>query len=187
MLIIFINITKAISLFMELVRNTIFVGGIHGVGKGTICKEIASITNLIHITASQILKWEEISDSDNKLVKNITSTQSRLIIGLQNLIKKDKKYLLDGHFCLLNSDGTPCRIDEDTFDQINPKAIAIVIDNVEKISRRLEARDGKVYDIKTLNEFQQMEIEYSKYLSNKYSIPHIEIKNGNYTQLMEII
>lgn len=172
---------------MELMKNIIFIGGIHGVGKGTICKKIALETDLIHITASQILKWEEISDSDNKLVKNITSTQNRLIIGLKNLIKKDKKYLLDGHFCLLNSDGIPCRIDEDTFDQINPKAIAIVIDNVEKIFKRLEARDGKVYDINTLNKLQQMEIEYSKYISNKYSIPYIEIKNGNYTQLMEII
>lgn len=172
---------------MELMKNIIFIGGIHGVGKGTICKKIALETDLIHITASQILKWEEISDSDNKLVTNITSTQSRLIIGLKNLIKKDKKYLLDGHFCLLNSEGIPCRIDEDTFDQINPKAIVIVIDTVEKIFKRLEVRDGKVYDIKTLNELQELEIEYSKYLSDKYSIPYIEIKNGNYTQLMEII
>lgn len=172
---------------MELMRNIIFIDGIHGVGKGTICKEITLKTELIHLSASQILKWEEISNIDNKLVKNITSSQDRLIKGLKNLIKKDESYLLDGHFCLLNSDGIPCRIDEDTFDQINPKAIVIVIDTVEKISKRLEVRDGKVYDIKTLNELQEMEIKYSKYLSDKYSIPYIEIKNGNYTQLMEII
>ncbi len=172
---------------MEFNKNIIFVGGIHGVGKGTICKEISLNTGLIHLTASQVLKWEEISNSDNKLVKNITSTQNRLIIGLKNLIKKDKKYLLDVHFCLLNSDGIPNRIDEDTFDQINPKVIAIVIDDVKKITKRLKARDGKIYDIKVLNELQQMEIEYAKYLSNKYLVPYIEIKDGNYTQLMEII
>jgi adenylate kinase len=171
-------------IFME---NIIFIGGIHGVGKGTICNEIVLKTDLIHLTASQVLKWQEISDSDNKLVKNITSTQSRLIIGLKNLIKKDKKYLLDGHFCLLNSDGIPSRIDEDTFDQINPKAIVIVIDDVEKIAKRLKARDDKIYEVEVLNEFQQMEIEYAKYLSDKYSILYIEIKDGNYTQLMEII
>lgn len=172
---------------MEFNKNIIFVGGIHGVGKGTICKEISLNTGLTHLTASQVLKWEEISNSDNKLVKNITSTQNRLIIGLKNLIKKDKKYLLDGHFCLLNSDGIPNRIDEDTFDQINPKVIAIVIDDVKKITKRLKVRDGKIYDIKVLDELQQMEIEYAKYLSNKYSVPYIEIKDGNYTQLMEII
>lgn len=168
-------------------KNIIFIGGIHGVGKGTICREIALKTELIHLTASQILKWEEISDIDNKLVKDITSSQDRLIKGLKNLIKKDAVYLLDGHFCLLNSNGTPRRIDEDTFDKINPKAIAIVVDNVKKIAERLEVRDGKIYAVRILNELQQMEIEYAKYLSIKYSIPYIEIKNGNYSQLIEII
>ena len=172
---------------MKLFENIYFIGGIHGVGKGIICKEIAYKTKLIHITASQVLKWEEISNNDNKLVKNINSSQDRLIKGLKNLIKKDEIYLLDGHYCLLNSDGIPCRIDEDIFDQINPKAITIVIDDVEEIAKRLESRDGKVYSIKILNELQQMEIEYAKYLSDKYSIPYIEIKDGNYTQLMENI
>jgi adenylate kinase len=168
-------------------KNIIFIGGIHGVGKGTICKKIASRTDLIHITASEILKWNDISLSSNKFVNNIISTQERLINGLKNLIEKDKEYLLDGHFCLLNSNGIPSRINEDTFDQINPKAIAIVIDSVEKIAKRLETRDGKIYDIEVLYEFQQMEIEYAKYLSNKYSIAYVEIKDGKDTQLMEII
>jgi adenylate kinase len=172
---------------MECNKNIIFMGGIHGVGKGTICKEISLNTGLIHLTASQILKWEEISEEGNKLVEDITSTQDRLIKGLKNLIKNNEKYILDGHFCLLNSDGIPSRIDEGTFDQINVKIIAIVIDDVVKIAKRLEARDGKIYDIKVVNELQQMEIEYAKYLSNKYSVPYIEIKDGNYTQLMEII
>ena len=84
---------------MSLTNNIIFIGGIHGVGKGTICKEIVSKTDLIHITASEILKWNEINSSDNKLVQNISSTQERLIYGLKNLIENDKQYLLDGHFC----------------------------------------------------------------------------------------
>jgi adenylate kinase len=172
---------------MGLTNNIIFIGGIHGVGKGTICKEIASKTDLIHITASEILKWNEISSSDNKLVRNISSTQERLIYGLKNLIENDKQYLLDGHFCLLNSNGTPCKIDEETFDNINLKIISIVIDDIEKIADRLEKRDNKKYDLKILNELQQMEIEYAKYLSKKYSIPYIEIKKSDHKSLLNSI
>lgn len=172
---------------MSLTNNIIFIGGIHGVGKGTICKEIASKTNLIHITASEILKWDEISSSDNKLVNNLSSSQERLIYGLKNLIKKDKQYLLDGHFCLLNSNGIPCKIDEETFDNINPKIISVVIDDIEKIIERLLKRDNKKYNIKILNELQEMEIEYAKYLSKKYSIPYIEIKNSDYKSLLNYI
>lgn len=172
---------------MSLTNNIIFIGGIHGVGKGTICKEIASKTDLIHITASEILKWNEISSSDNKLVQNISSTQERLIYGLKNFSENDKQYLLDGHFCLLNSNGTPCKIDEETFDNINPKIISIVIDDIEKIAYRLEKRDNKKYNLKILNELQQMEIEYAKYLSKKYSIPYVEIKNNDYKSLLNSI
>jgi len=172
---------------MSLVRNIIFIGGIHGVGKGTICKEIASKTKLIHLTASQILKWNEISSSDNKLVDNISSMQERLILGLKKLIEKDKQYLLDGHFCLLNASGIPSKIEEETFDIINPKIISIVIDDVEIISNRLEVRDNKKYDIKVLNELQEMEIEYAKYLSIKYSAPYIEIRNSDYKSLLNNI
>ena len=168
-------------------KNIIFIGVVHGVGKGTICKEIALRANIIHITASQVLKWDEISSTDNKLVQNISSTQERLLLGLKNLIEKDKQYLLDGHFCLLNSNGVPCKIDEETFDNINPKIISIVIDDVGKIVERLEKRDNKKYDAQTLNELQEMEIEYAKYLSNKYSIPYIEIRNNDYKSLLKII
>lgn len=168
-------------------NNIIFIGGIHGVGKGTICKEIALKTNLIHITASEILKWNEISSTSNKLVSNISSTQERLIHGLKNLIEKDKQYLLDGHFCLLNSLGEPCKIDEETFDNINPKIISIVIDDVKNIYKRLESRDNKKYDIIVLDKLQEMEIEYAKYLSKKYNIPYIEIKNSDYKSLLNNI
>ncbi|WP_286968404.1 ATP-binding protein [Flavobacterium sp. UBA4854] len=171
---------------MESFDNIFFIGGIHGVGKGTICKEIASKAELIHITASEVLKWREISSSDNKLVENISSTQEKLIFGLSNLIDKNKKYLLDGHFCLLNSLNVPCKIDEETFDILNPRVISIVLDDVEKITKRLENRDSKKYDIKVLNELQNMEIEYAKYLSKKYSVPYIEIMDNNYEQLLNI-
>ena len=172
---------------MEIIKNIIFLGGIHGVGKGTICKEIASETKLIHLTASQILKWEEISELGNKKVENISSTQERLIIGLKKLIQKNENYLLDGHFCLLNSEGIPSRVDEETFRQINPKLLTIVIDNPHEIAKRLSTRDGKIYDFETLNNFQNMEIEYAKYLSEKHSIPYVEIKNGDFNQLLKLI
>lgn len=168
-------------------KNIIFIGGIHGAGKGTICKEIISKTNLIHLTASEVLKWNEISSSKNKLVNDISSSQQRLIFGLKNLIKKDKNYLLDGHFCLLNSFGIPTKIDEETFSNINPKAIAVVIDYIENIAKRLEKRDNKKYDFRLLEKLQKMEIEYAKYISIKLSIPYLEIKNDDFTSLLKFI
>lgn len=72
-------------------NNIIFIGGIHGVGKGTICKKITDqFSDLIHTSASKLLKWEEISTPENKQVQNFESTQDRLIKGLKATIEKDK-------------------------------------------------------------------------------------------------
>lgn len=73
------------------------------------------------------------------------------------------------------------------FDILNPRVISLVLDDVEKIAIRLEYRDNKKYDIKVLSQLQNMEIEYAKYLSGKYSVPYIEINDNNYEQLLNII
>lgn len=37
-------------------NDIIFIGGIHGVGKGTLCKRIESELGIIHLSASEVLK-----------------------------------------------------------------------------------------------------------------------------------
>jgi adenylate kinase len=157
-------------------KNIIFIGGIHGVGKGTLCKTICDQLNIKHLSASEVLKWEEISDKKNKIVDNFTLTQNRLITNLEQIINNKIKYILDGHYCLLNSIQEPERIDFETFEQLNPFAFVVVIDDVQEIKIRLENRDKKEYDFELLLRFQEKELEYSKELSNKLSKPHLVLR-----------
>ncbi len=164
-------------------RNIIFIGGVHGVGKGTICKKISVSKKITHLSASKVLKWNEISTKENKLVKSLDTTQSRLIKGLDALIKNINTYLLDGHYCLLNSNSKPEKVSEKTFEIINPKVMAIVIEETEIIYERLKQRDGTKYSLSLLNEMQEMEIDYAKYLSSKFNKPYVEIHKNNYGNL----
>jgi len=168
-------------------RNIIFIGGIHGVGKGTICKKISVTNKITHLSASDVLKWDEISKKENKLVNNLDTTQNRLIKGLDAIIKNTGTYLLDGHYCLLNSKSKPEKVSEKTFEIINPKVMAIVIEETEIIYERLKQRDGTKYSLSLLNEMQKMEIEYAKFLSSKYNKPYIEILKGNFIKLIEYL
>jgi len=164
--------------------NINFIGGIHGVGKGTICDKIESESNLIHLSASDVLNWGEISDLKNKRVSRFDESQNRLLTGLKNVINPNKEYLLDGHFCLLNIEGLPEKVHEKTFMVINPRTISVVIEDPEIIFYRLLQRDGKGYDLSILAQMQEMEIEYAKKLSIKFNIPYFEIINGNYSDLL---
>ncbi|MBC2844240.1 ATP-binding protein [Winogradskyella flava] len=155
------------------------MGGIHGVGKGTICEELCECFNFKHLSASDVLKWEEISDKKNKKVLNINSTQERLLYGLSQIIEPTNNYLLDGHFCLLNSEGEPERVPENTFLKINPFAIIIITCDVETISSRLKNRDKVNYSIKVLQDMQDLEITFAKEISLKLSIPFFNVKTSD--------
>ncbi|WP_428743498.1 ATP-binding protein [Tenacibaculum sp.] len=152
-------------------RKIIFIGGIHGVGKGTVCKELVQKLNFEHLSASEVLRWDEISNLKNKKVQNFNTTQDRLLTNLKKIVKPNKKYLLDGHFVLLNSHGEPEKINESTFFGIDPESIILLTCEPKLILERLQQRDQSKYKLNVLEKMQQMEIEHANYISKKLNIP----------------
>lgn len=157
-------------------RNIIFIGGIHGVGKGMLCREVCNDLNLRHLSSSEVLKWEEIAEKENKLVKDFTLTQNRLITNLKQIVRENERYILDGHYCLLNKDNNPEKIDFETFRTLNPFAFIIVIDDVYEIKKRIENRDNRKYDFALLSKFQELEFEYSKEVAKQLNKPHLILR-----------
>ena len=164
-----------------------FIGGIHGVGKGSICSKVCEQTALLHLTASELLKWNEISAMDNKKVDDIPNTQDRLIVGLNNVTQANESYLLDGHFCLFNAEGNVEKVPLETFVKIAPKSITVVTDKTELIKQRLEKRDKKTYDFDVLSTMQNTEKEYAKEIAAHLDVSFIEMKNGDFQPLIEIV
>lgn len=152
-------------------NNISFVGGIHGVGKSTICREICDTLEFQYLSASDVLNWAKFNtDPSNKGVSDIQHTQDLLMEGLMKIIVPDKKYLLDGHFCLLNASNEIIRIPEKTFTSIKPTILGIITDDVSKIRKRLEERDGRIWDHNLLEEMQESEMEYATELANKLNL-----------------
>lgn len=147
--------------------NIAFIGGIHGVGKSTICNYICNETGLTYLSASELIKWKELNNNGaNKKVENIVHTQDRLITGLEVTIDQNNKYLLDGHYSLLNRSGLVTKIPVETFRKINPYSLNLIIENVAEIKERLEKRDERIYEYDLLDEMQSIEISYAKELSD---------------------
>lgn len=167
-------------------KNLIFIGGIHGVGKGTLCKKLSSSSKLIHLASSDLIKWSEISSVKNKTVNNVLNTQERLISGLEKQIIEDKKYLLDGHFCLLNSKNIPVVVPFETFKRINPKGIILVTEKIKLISQRLNNRDNVFYSQELLENFQNREKEQAKKTAEKLNI-RLLYYNNNFEEALNFI
>ena len=168
--------------------NIAFIGGIHGVGKTTICADICEQTKLHYLSASELIKWNEINpDIYNKKVVNIPGTQDRLINGLKLTVQSGKNYLLDGHYCLLDSAGNVARVPVETFKMMNRTSFHIVIGELHKIKRRLEERDAKVYDLDLLGELQEKEIEHANKIAALLSMNLSIGSQADYSQILVAI
>lgn len=159
-------------------KNIIFIGGIHGVGKGTVCAKIQKEFDIEHLSSSEVLKWSEVSpDLTNKLVKDISDTQDRLIRGLHSSIDPRKNYILDGHFCLFDSHGKVNQVPFDTFFKISPILISVITSDPEIIAQRLEKRDGRNYNVAKIKDMQDMEIEHAQFVADRLNISFIELRD----------
>ncbi|MFJ1473575.1 MULTISPECIES: ATP-binding protein [Capnocytophaga] len=166
--------------------NIIFVGGIHGVGKSTICRRICAELNIEYLSASKLIKWSELNeDTNNKKVEDLSLTQDRLIVGLRNVVQENKTYVLDGHFCLLNKENEVIKIPFETFEKIKPIAFIIILAEIEKVKNRLEIRDNKLYDFDLLQELQDKEIAYVEYLADNLNVPLYIYSNTEYFSLIK--
>ena len=155
----------------------IFLSGVHGVGKSYFCEQIKRKIDIETYTASDLISAEkEEFFSSDKHNKDIDDNQKHLLNAVRKLDSKESKYLLDGHFCLLNENGQITRIDSDTFTNLKPDAIILLTETPEIIAERRKTRDNINCNIDEITEFQNEEIAYAeevaKLLSVKLIISH---------------
>lgn len=153
-------------------RKIIFVGGVHGVGKTTFCKAMASRFGIGHFSASDLIAIERQEEHRlDKQVENISKNQDVLVKAINKHFKNNDWNLLDGHFCLLSKDRQITKIQITTYEDINPGAIIILYEKPENIASRLRQRDNIKHNLSLLQSFQEQELSYAKYVSNKLDIP----------------
>jgi adenylate kinase len=153
-------------------KQIVFAGGIHGVGKSTLCYEISAALSIGYLSASEVLKWKDLNmDEKNKKVVDIPDTQSRLINGLKAVVDVDKNYLLDGHYCLFNKEGEVTTVPIETFVRINPIALILVTNSISIIKAALEQRDQKTYDTGILEMMQERETSYAHEVAVHLDVP----------------
>ncbi|BFT76142.1 ATP-binding protein [Paenibacillus sp. P36] len=154
--------------------NLIFIGGIHGVGKTSLCKLLSKEYNIPSYSASKLISdAKNIEFADNKRVKDIDNNQEILIRALNQIDINSKFILLEGHFCLINEFGQITRIPKQTFYNLYPKAFILLKESVEEISTRLRNRDAQLFNKSFLESFQEEEIAYAKEVSQSLQIPCI--------------
>lgn len=147
-----------------------FICGIHGVGKTTFAKKLSEEIGVrCYSTGELIKKGQRFVSSHNKMVSSIDGNQKQILNAIQMI--PDSQFVLDGHLCLINSEGGVQRIDKNVFQQWKIDGLYIVIDKNTNIYKRIKKRNHKIWDIQFIEEFQRQEIEYACELSKLLQVP----------------
>lgn len=151
-----------------------FVGGIHGTGKSVFASKMATELGLTHVSASDIIHQQKIA---TKNVEDVNKNQNTLVSGFYGL--PAGKYIIDGHYTLLDKENSVVRVPLEVFSLLKPKRIIILISDIEKIHARLLKRDGVRYSLDILRNMQIEEESYYLELC-KYLNSDVEIIDNNF-------
>jgi adenylate kinase len=163
-----------------LIVRVFFVGGIHGAGKTSLCKQLLAALPAEHATAGDLIRNTPGTPACiEKAVNNVPENQRRLLNALDARRATCTTLLLDGHFCLLNRDGEVQDISIEVFRTISPSAIVLVEDDPLVIQRRLQSRDGTSYTVQLISEFGRRELDHATAVSKTINVPLTRFRSGD--------
>jgi len=172
----------------------IFIAGIHGVGKSTFCNNLQSqYPNLKCFSASKLIKnYKPNAFTESKQVSDIDGNQDILIKALKSQETSKDLILLDGHFCLFDSDFIPQKISQDVFLKLNMDIIILLTAPVEIIIERMKNRDDKLHSAGSFTALQTLEMTAAKDIAENLNIPlfiltHQEISINSENIISEIL
>ncbi len=167
----------------------IFVSGIHGVGKTYFCNLIKEEIGIKSYSSSQLIAEKRNKEfSADKLVSDIADNQVLLVKAIEELRENKEEFILDGHFCLLNTCGEIIRISYDIFQLLRPDTIVLLTETPDIIAERRFQRDGIVEDISVINAFQTAEKKYASEIAEQFGISfYMSTGAGDLKRIIEII
>lgn len=148
-------------------RLKIFVGGVHGAGKSSVCNLLVNHTMSVYVSASNLLQWND----RTKQVKDISHNQQLLLDLLITHTNGDFSYVVDGHFALWN-ENTQCEaVPVDFFRSLNINAIVLTTCDSKVIQQRLIDRDKENYSLIEISQLQKLEVNQALSVSEILQIP----------------
>lgn len=148
----------------------IFLGGIHGVGKTSLLALVKQEYNISVFSASDLIaNKKDFEYVQNKNRTDIAGDQDILVQVIKDSIA-ERNYILDGHFCLLNSKGEVNRVPKQIFLELPIKKIFVLKAEISEIIQRLSKRDNKNYSYEEIRLFQESEIEYAEEIAYEKNI-----------------
>lgn len=138
--------------------GTLFVAGVYGVGKSTLCQQLSDNLKIPAFSASDLISSVNGEQyGANKAVSDKIGNQDILALEVDKQLKMYSKILLTGHFCIFNyKNGVDC-LPENIYEKLNIRSILLIEADTEKILKNLSVRDQRNYSHNQISKLQKTE------------------------------
>lgn len=157
---------------------TIFIAGVHGVGKTYLAKPAAARLALRYATASQLIREERghASWDAAKKVDEVADNQAALIKAVERINACGQTLLLDGHLVLRKAVGEHERLPDAVFRDLGCSAIILLTCPVSTVLKRLSARGDVSWSEGEMRAFANAEHEHAETVASALHIPLTVLK-----------
>lgn len=168
---------------------TLFVGGVHAVGKTFVLKPTCESLGVRHATASQLIKEQRgLSNwTISRQVDDIDENQRALVTAVKRLESAGEKVVLDGHFVLRRSVGVHEKIGTETFVQLMVRGIILLEAPPAIIADRLLQRGDTTWKLSEIELFAQQELEHAEAICRELEVTLVRLCSPSELEVREVI
>lgn len=160
--------------------GVVFIGGVYGVGKTMLSKEISAKYKIPFYNASDLISKQINEDYQfAKGVSNVDSNQTLLIKEVTSLLKNHSKLILNGHFCVLDMQDNIISLSEDIFQFLNIEKIVLLESEISILKQNLENRNNQMFNEEMLHKLAVVERNTAISVSKRFNLPLTIIKYNN--------
>lgn len=167
---------------------TVFVGGVHAVGKTFNLKPACQQLGLRHATASQLIKEQRGANwSASREVTEIADNQRALIKAVKALEEAGEKLVLDGHFALRRAINVHEKIEASIFAHLMVEKVVLLEANSSTIAARLVERGDATWTLEEINAFAQQELENAQVVCQHLGIGLLRLHEPSQSEVRDVL
>ncbi|ALT78817.1 AAA family ATPase [Paucibacter sp. KCTC 42545] len=156
---------------------TLFVSGVHAVGKTFVLGPVCKALRVRHATASQLIKEQRnlANWTVSRQVDDIEENQQALIAAVSRLADAEIPVVLDGHFVLRRGAGVHERIGVDTYVQLKIEGVLLLEAPTATVEERLRQRGDTTWTSSEIEAFSKMEREQAEHVCRQLNLPLVRL------------
>lgn len=168
---------------------TLFVGGIHAVGKTFVLKPVCDELGVRHATASQLIKEQRglTNWTVSRQVDDIEDNQRALVAAVRRLEEGGETIVLDGHFVLRRGVNVHEKIGVETFARLMVRGAILLEAPSAIIADRLRQRGDTTWEQSEIQAFAQKEREHAQIVCAALSVPLVTLNSPSVSALRDAL